>query len=383
MATEKKASAGATNDAIEQLVAIDDGHSEIKVAYFTEGTSGEIKTFSFPSRTIRGWEDMDPTGAAAPNAYLAFDTPNHDFAGSSKGTEMLVVGRGRSGGENENRTQDYPVSDRNRTLVHHALHLIAAGRNMRFSLATALPYAEFHLPSTGQHNAELIEKKKASLLRSVASIDPKTHKPVPPSYTIENQIVFSEGVATFFDCMIDYAGNEVALNASFAAPFQHSSSFAVIDIGGKTTDIVFGSWTGSGADRPLVRVKQSTSLKEGTLDAADQLGALIKNKYNLRKVNDPEKALFDRSMGMFGQLQDVGAECDDVLGTLFQKVREPVLRHLEDASDFARVIFVGGGSMLMKEQLASLFNESVVLIPEEPQFANAKGMLKMLKAFHA
>ena len=382
MAADKKAPVSATENPTEILVAIDDGHSEIKVAYFEGGTTGAIKTFSFPSRTVRGWEEMDPFGSAPPDAYLAFDVPNADPADAAKATQMLVVGRGRSGGENENRTQDYPVSDRNRVLVNHALHKIAAGRQVRFKLATALPYSDFHLPPSGKHNTDLIGRKKENISKSVMGIDPQSLKPILPTYTIEKQAVFSEGVATFFDCMIAYDGNETSLDEKFAAPFEHSNSYAVIDIGGKTTDIVFGSWTGSGKDGPLIRVQASTSLKEGTLDAADQLGELIRGKLNLRRINDPEKALFSRQLGVFGKPQDVSAEVDVVLDRLFQKVREPLLRHLEDASDLAYVIFVGGGSMVMKERLATLFNEAVVLIPEAPQFSNASGMLKMLKAFH-
>lgn len=379
---EKKAASPVEDQQREILVAIDDGHSEIKVAYFADGTSGPIQNFSFPSRTIRGWEEMDATGAAPPDAYFAFDIANANPADTSSASPMLVVSRGRSGSDNENRTQDYPTSDRNRVLVNHALHTIAAGRNVSFTLATALPYSDFHLPASGMHNEELIARKKENVTKSVMAIDPRTLKPKAPTYEITEQSVFSEGVATFFDCMIEYDQTTVRASATFAARFEHSSSYAVIDIGGKTTDIVFGSWTGKGSDQPMIKKSASTSLKEGTLDASDQLGELIKQKFELRRVADPEKALFSKKVPIFGELHDVSAEADEVLNRLYQKIREPLLRHLEDASDLAYVIFVGGGSMLLKEKIGTLFNPSVVLIPDQPKFANANGMLKVLKSLH-
>ncbi len=380
---EKKVAAPVEEPQLEILVAIDDGHSEIKVAYFENGTSGPIKNFSFPSRTVRGWEEMDASGAAPPDAYFAFDIANADPSDAAKASPMLVVSRGRSGSDNENRTQEYPTSDRNRVLVNHALHTIAAGRKVSFSLATALPYSDFHLPASGKHNEELIGKKKENISKSVMGIDPRTLLPRPATYSIPEQAVFSEGVATFFDCMISYDGNTVKANEDFARRFEHSTSYAVIDIGGKTTDIVFGSWTGKPHDKPMIKVSASTSLKEGTLDASDQLGELIKQKLHLRRVSDPEKALFNKKVPVFGELHDVSAEADEVLNRLYQKIRDPLLRHLEDASDLAYVIFVGGGSILLKEKIGTLFNPSVVLIPEQPQFGNANGMLKLLKGSHA
>ncbi|WP_234625026.1 ParM/StbA family protein (plasmid) [Agrobacterium rosae] len=380
---EKKVAAPLEEPQIEILVAIDDGHSEIKVAYFENGTSGPIKNFSFPSRTIRGWEEMDATGAAPPDAYFAFDVANANPADLAQASPMLVVNRGRSGSDNENRTHDYPTSDRNRVLVNHALHTIAAGRNVSFTLATALPYSDFHMPASGKHNVELIAKKKENIAKSVMAIEPRTLKPKTTTYSIDDQAVFSEGVATFFDCMMGYDGSSVQSNKEFAARFEHSTSYAVIDIGGKTTDIVFGSWSGNFADQTMIKTKASTSLKEGTLDAADQLGELIKQKLELRRVSDPEKALFNKQISVFGELHDVSAEADIVLDALYLKIREPLLRHLEDASDLAYVIFVGGGSMLLKEKIRTLFNPSVVLIPAQPQFANANGMLKVMKMLHA
>lgn len=366
----------------EILVAIDDGHSEIKVAYLEDGTSGAIRNFSFPSRTVRGFEEMDPSGAAPPDAYVTFDVADADPKDSeSKGTQMLVVPRGRPSSERgENRTQEYPVSDRNRVLVHHALHKIAAGREVRFNLATALPYSDFHMPASGKHNVELIGKKKENLAKSVMAIDTKSFAAVPPKYRLSEQAVFSEGVATFFDHMLAYDGSQITPDSKFASRFEHSSSYAVVDVGGKTTDIVFGSWTGNAAEPHLININKSTSLKEGTLDAADQLGEAIKQKFNLRRVNDPERALFTGKVPIFGEPAEISELVDAALDRLFQKIKEPLLRHIEDASDLAYVIFVGGGSILLKERFGGLLNKSVILAPESPQYANANGMLKVLKA---
>lgn len=44
------------------------------------------------------------------------------------------------------------------------------------------------------------------------------------------------------------------------------------------------------------------------------------------------------------------------------------------------MIFVGGGSVLLQRHLEVLFDASLVYVPEEPRFSNARGVLKIMLA---
>lgn len=365
------------------LVAIDDGHSETKVAYLENGTSGKIVTVSFPSRAVRGIAEVDAHGGVGANAYRTYDDPGA-VGDHGRGEVIMVMPRGRGAEEaGDNRTQHYPVSDRNRVLVHHALHQVAnaLGGLGSVAIATSLPYSDFHQPVTGAHNLPLINAKKANLSKAVRVIDRRSFQEVDAGYEIIDQSVYSEGVAAFFDSMLDYdpAGG-LLIDEAFAGRFRHVPNFVVVDVGGKTTDIVYGSWTGQVEDQPMININRSESLNAGALDAADDLGSLIKQKFSVRMVTDAERALLDRAYFLMGISHPINDLVDAAIKPLAAKIRDAVYHAAGDGSDLAYVIVVGGGSVLLKEQMDSLFPSGLLLFPPEPRFANARGMLKLMLA---
>ncbi|MFG1270557.1 ParM/StbA family protein [Xanthobacter sp. DSM 14520] len=359
-------------------IAVDDGHSETKIAYLSEGVRGPVVTRSFPSRTARGLIEVDAQGAAGANAYRTYDEEEHVRGGA--GDIIMIVPRGRSAEETgDNRTQDYPTSDRNRAVVHHALHLVAP-KGARLRIGTTLPYSDFHQPVTGGHNVRLIEAKKANIAKPVRLIDRQSLTDLPLPYTVMEHGVYSEGVAAFFDCMLNLEDGALSLNEAFCERFGYVSSFAVVDVGGKTTDIVYGTWSGNPQDQPMINIAQSESLRAGVLDAADDLENRIKNEFGVRSVVDREKALADRKVPIYGQLRDIGHLVDAAIKPLATRIREAVYRHAEDGSGLAYVIFVGGGSVLLRQHLEVLFDPGLVYVPEDPRFANARGVLKLMLA---
>ena len=75
-----------------RVLAVDDGHSETKCAWF-DPAGGGLKVSSFPSRTIRGYEELDPSGRGAPNVYATYD--EEQPADLDAHELMMVVERGR------------------------------------------------------------------------------------------------------------------------------------------------------------------------------------------------------------------------------------------------------------------------------------------------
>lgn len=364
-------------------IAIDDGHSETKIAFLEKGRAGPLVLASFPSRIVRGVAEVDAAGAVAANAYRTYESAAD--AGTAQGEVFMVVPRGRHAEEaGDNRTQDYPTGERNRVLVHHAIHVATKGAACDVEIGTTLPYSDFHLPVQGVHgtlNKRLIDAKKANIARPVLAIDRQSLLDLPPTYTVRDHGIFSEGVAAFFDAMLtlDETG-AVAVNPAFAQRFEYASSFAIVDIGGKTTDIVYGSWDGDPSEQPMINIGDSESLKAGALDAADTLESLIKHEFNVRAVADRESALLRRKISLYGAVRPIDGLVDRAVAPLAQKIREAVYRKAEDGSGLALVLFCGGGSVLMQDEVAAMFNPALLHIPDEPRFANARGILKMMLA---
>lgn len=361
----------------ERLLAIDDGHSETKCAWL-DPDGGALRVSSFPSRTIRGYEELDPSGRGAPNVYATYDEERPSDTGSYE--MMMVVPRGRlSADKGENRTQDYPTSDRNRVLVHHAMHTLEAGA-VDFTIGTTLPHSDWHGPG-GRRNDALIAAKKRNVRKAVHVFDRDELRPVPAAHRVAEHSVYSEGTAAFFDAVLEFAPEGgVRVNEAFAERFAAVNAFLVVDIGGKTTDLVYGSWSGDIADAPMINVAMSQSLDVGALGAADQLEHEIRKAFDVRGVVDREAALFTREVPIFGKRRDVGALCDAAGRKLFDRVREAVRLHAGDGSHLAYVVFVGGGTELLRGQILEMFAPDLVHIPDEPRFANARGMLKMMEA---
>lgn len=362
-------------------IAIDDGHSTTKVAFLSEGTRGELLTASFPSRTIVGLQEYEAEGTAGADAYFFGET-----AAEASGGARNILSIGGSVGAmpmTDNRTSDYPISPRNRVLVHHALRQALASlpwaREPAFRIGTTLPYGDFNLPKGG-HNSQLIAAKKASLAKPVYPMDKATLQPIPPGYSIAAHDVFSEGVAAFFDSMLGVgADGQVFLDETFARRFDPSlPNFVVVDIGGKTVDVVYGTWSGGERDIPRINVAWSESITMGALDAADELAHAIRRRFEVRNVVDPEGALQRRSYRLHGQAHDISQECDAAVRPLFSRIRDAVLRHSEDGSALAAILFVGGGSVLLEQQVRTMFNPAQVHVPPAPSFANARGILKLL-----
>ncbi len=204
-------------------------------------------------------------------------------------------------------------------------------------------------------------------------------KAVVPAYEIASQAVFSEGLAAFFDVMLEWDGESVGVCDEFSQRFSPDMpTFAVVDIGGKTTDIVYGTWSGQPEDRPKLNVAMSESLTAGILHAADHLADGLKRRFGIKTVRDAEQNLGLRSFKVYGEKHDISDLCRQATTDLFAKIRNGVLRHADDGSGLACVVFVGGGAEVLKDDMAGLFPPSMVIVPPKPSFANARGMLKLM-----
>ena len=64
---------------------------------------------------------------------------------------------------------------------------------------------------------------------------------------------------------------------------------------------------------------------------------------------------------------------------LANKITNQVKHKIRNTSDVSLIAFIGGGSLTLKTQLKDLYSPELVRFVRDPIYANARGMLKLLK----
>lgn len=326
-----------------EFVGVDDGHYAVKVV------NEKGQCFSIPSRARSGkhliaWQAGDDTDGGiytTPDEGLTFTVHAHL-------NEC-----------DDTRFRDYPRSPLNRVLVHHALRK-AGFANKPVSIATGLPVSYYYIG--GVKNDELIDAKVANLRRSVICES-------GPCAQIVDNIVTTEAIAAYFDQIIEMDGS-----ASPAYEEVKSASVGVIDVGGKTTDCAVILPGGAHVD-----TGRSGSSDVGVLKLNDSVDAALRTKYGFDNVPPRlvESAIANGMIKIYGKEESVKGIVQDAKEALAEAVMNNVRAKIGSGKDLDWVLFVGGGSIVLREQLAKHFPHC--RFPDRPEFANARGMLKIAK----
>lgn len=320
-------------------VVADDGYAYIKLAWFN-GPS--IKTLAIPSRAKLGAVGVMSLEGKAVGGYEA---DGSRFTVS----EMLD-------GDNT-RFPDYAVSALNRVLVNHALIQAGFG-GQAIHLATGLPVRDYFLPN-GRKNTALIEAKMANLSKPVVSLGGDALA------EIVGQDVFSEALSAWLDYSIRLHGDEIEVLTA-------NGPVGVVDIGGQTTDIaVLLPGNNRDADR-------SGSERIGVLNIQDRLRGLICAEKGLDDLPGEmiDGALRTGVIRLYGKPVDVRDLVDEACQDTAQQILQAVRIRLGQGADLEKILFVGGGAEVLKHVLRGYPQVETVA---DPQFANARGMLKALR----
>lgn len=337
-----------------KFVGVDDGHYALKLCFEHEG---QLKTLSMPSRAAYGKILLADTSTGLGNndcMYICNDVPFTVLENvMSLKNEVIDL-----------RTINYPCSDVNAVLIYHALVRAGFSSGDSLNIVTGLPFKEFYL--NGSRNNDLIKQKSDNLVRHVLNLDPSVSLP-----HIHRHSVMAEGAGAYIDMILNIDGTE---NSDMVEAISESP-MAIVDIGGKTTDIVTMDTGGS-----KMRMGESSTGFIGALDLNDAISNELKRKLNLTTVV-PEKIETAITSGVYSA-RGIKHDVSDIILTekmLFaRKIQDEVRRTLKDASNIGMVAFVGGGSNLIKKELYELYGSQSNFV-EEPQFANARGFYKASK----
>jgi plasmid segregation protein ParM len=327
------------------LVAVDDGYAQTKL--FGDGPGGGAPT-RFMARS-----------SARPGRYALMSISGEGDGRSyrtEEGEEFTVSEEI----EGENTQFDgFHVSTMNRVLVNHVLAAGGyGGRKVR--LVTGLPVNDFFLQ--GRKDDQKIADKRANLLKGLA---PVLGKPGDLAELVEVQ-VGCQALAAFFDYTLDDAMRERDVPVD---------KVAVVDVGGRTTDIALI------IDGQTFDPRKSGTANIGVLDVYNALSDLIKARFETK--DDYPLAMMDKAVRtgqvkLWGRQNDVSDLVARAVSEQQAKIAREIERRLGRASEVDCVLFVGGGSALFRD-IALAFPNAVRA--EDPEFANARGLWKYVRYF--
>jgi plasmid segregation protein ParM len=325
------------------FVGVDDGHYALKVV--TE--SGQM--VSIPSR------------AKAGKHLITWQGPSEGIEGAIYTTEegITFTAHGHLSECDDTRFRDYPLSPLNRVLVHHALRKAGfAGQSV--SIATGLPVSYYYIG--GRQNTGLIEGKAANLRKAVRCES-------GACATIAENVVTTEAIAAYFDSIIEMDGTPSPIYQQIG-----HVQVGVIDLGGKTTDSAVILPGGTHVD-----TARSGSSDVGVLKLHDQIEAALRIRYGFDQVPPSalETAIATGIIRVYGKEEDVSALVLEAKEALAEAIMATVRARIGTGKDLDWILFVGGGSLVMREQLERHFPHA--RFPEHAAFCNARGMLKIAK----
>ncbi len=253
----------------------------------------------------------------------------------------------------------YPYSGLNRAIVQHALQT-AGLAGLTVHAISGLPVSAFYFRD-GNQRSESIHRKAENLKKPVQPTDGRL------AAGIAFHDVIPEALAAWYDYVIIESADGVTLDADRA-----SAPVAVIDIGGRTTDYVVV------ADH-AVQHDSSGSQRCGLLDVRQHIANALRARFDLDQISERmlSESLADGTVRLYGIGHDISAIRREAMAELVERIHSATRRHLGRGADLERVLFVGGGSLVLAEQLRDWFpNQTLAPLPA---FANARGMRKYLQ----
>ena len=335
-----------------KFVGIDDGHDSIKLV------NEEGKEFIIPSRISGGKNMLCSVNGEEVNDNI-YNVNGDIFSVVDFMTQSAI-------NYIDTRTLDYPYANHNISLINHILY--KSGIKGKVSVLTGLPVQRFYV--NGVQNEDLINKKVNALLNSnVINLDESVELP-----QIKQHRVISEALAGYFDLLFDISGKK----NKEVEEITTDSKIAIIDIGGRTTDIATLDIGGTSID-----LKKSGTRDIGGLYLRDNIKLALMKEYNLNNVSNTilDKVITGNSFRNCGKIVDVTHIVTAEKKIITNQINSFINQVLDvDFNEYGIIAFIGGGSLLFRDELKYLYSEygNVVLV-DDPQFANARGMLKFNK----
>ena len=329
----------AAKDGTAPLVAIDDGYAQTKL--YGEGVDGRMVKQVIRSSVRIGSHGLG--SFAGDGAVGLWQT--------EEGSRYTVSDEVEA---EDPRFTDFHLSPINRVLVNHALAVAGYGGAL-VDIVTGLPVKEFFKDQ--RKDEERIQRKRDNLSRGAFSRSNGVEAP-----KLGEIQVGCQAIAAYVDWALD---DELKTRNDIG------KTIAIVDIGGRTTDVavVVG---GKSIDH-----ERSGTADVGVLDVYKGVLDRVKSRFELDDDALPlslmNEAVRNGSMHLYGRPNDVSEIVADVVGQVQERALREIQRRLGKAATLHAIVFVGGGSALFKD-IAGAYQNGVM--SDDPEFANARGLYK-------
>ena len=320
-------------------IGLDDGYAFTKIA--------------LPSGRVLAVASRAKLGRAGVTALLTNHHPVREYL-----ADDLRYTAGAIDGESTS-FDEYPLSNLNRVVVQHALQEAGLGGRALHAVS-GLPVSTFYY-ADGTKRHEFIARKKRNLLTAARPADDQ----LPAEIAFHE--VIPEALAAWYDDVVTETPEGVKLEAE-----RMQVPIAIIDIGGRTTDYVVVE------DQSVIH-RSSGSLRCGLLDVKQRMAERLRIRFDLDSLTERtvDDAINRRCIRLHGETHDLTELLNLALREVVETIYVETRRQLGKGAELERILFVGGGAVVLDEHLRHWYPNQV--IAAMPAFANARGMLKYLK----
>jgi plasmid segregation protein ParM len=322
-------------------VAVDDGYAQMKVY-------GRAPDGSIVKGRIRSSVRAGRSGIGSVSGEGMLGLYNTEEVGAFTISEDI---------ESENTQFDtFHTSPMNRALVNHAIRTVGDGvfEGQKIRLTTGLPVSDYFTAS-GFKNDEKIALKVENLMKPIQMIS----SGLPAN--IVSVDVGCQAVAAWYD---------YALDDNLELRNDVEGEIAIIDVGGRTTDIAIV------IDGKSVDHQRSRSTNTGVLNVYNDVSKGLNSKFGLTedlKLKLIDTAVRTGQIKLWNEVHDVSDIVNSAKKVHQDKIAREVERRINNGATMSAIVFVGGGSSLFSS-IAGEFRNGVIV--EDPEFANARGLFK-------
>lgn len=343
------------------IIAIDDGNAQYKVAT----NSQHFKFFSHIQRGVTNighMNDGDITSATA--VYETVD-----------GTKYSV-------GDVDSpisRNDDFAFSEPAKVLLQHALAQIDQDLTKQpMILCTGMPLRQF-FKSDGSLNKENIQNKISAAKDSFNVLKAGGLADVIPtikrSGNLKATLVQPEAVAAVYNYYYKEVNGQIVINEEYKG-----KTFAVADPGGKTTDIAVitdlkvdmnKSTTRDIGFNKLIKKAKNYLFDQGITDPTERMARMLIESGNVRiRGQEYDHSNWQRSARL-EMAKDIFDEIVDAIG---------------NGNHIDVLLLIGGTVKALENELRPLLDNKYghdgYIIPSEPDFANAEGILTFVRLWY-
>jgi plasmid segregation protein ParM len=351
---------------LSEVVANDEGSSFQKVSFFKddEVEGRVIKSILVRTNIARG--KVNETFGMSNACHGAIYAVNGEVFTCDENTPGYDV---RS-------LDDHQYS--NGLVAINQLALEAAGFGGKsVTLATGLPIRTYYSGINGA-NKEIIAKKQkafvdAEIYNDFDSSGDPTKIDSERLVTVKENNVLPEAIGAYIDVTVTAKGKASALAKEL------TRDVLVIDIGSFTTDIAI---VGNGGQ--IRKDYIDTYKDQGFFNIYDKLRSEITKKHDIPEPKNEaiEEALKseNKMLKLVGKSRLDISSCirvvlDKEIPSIINKIK---IKLKDEINSLDAIIITGGGAEIVKSHFEKEGLAEVVIIPEDPQFANSRGYLKWL-----